>query len=221
MIELVLFDCDGVLIDSEWISARVFAESLAEIGVDLTPHQVVAEFVGLDNASILAKVERDHGIALPREFDGRAAERLSAAFEAELRPLPGAIDALDGLHCAYCVASNSGHKRLRHTLRVAGLLDRFDGRIFSSEDVARGKPAPDLFLHAAATFGRDPSECIVIEDSITGVTAARAANMRVIGFCGAGHIVPGHDARLKAAGAETIIHDFSELLPLLKAFQPV
>jgi HAD superfamily hydrolase (TIGR01509 family) len=218
LIDLVIFDCDGVLVDSEMIAARVTAGLLAEIGANISPEDVLSAFVGLDSNATRRRIEVDHGITLPTDYDARGARYLEAAFQAELRPIAGVKPLLESLDVPFCVASNSGHTRLYQTFSATGLAPLVEGRIFSADDVDRGKPAPDLFLHAAAQMGGIPADrCLVVEDSITGVTAACAAGMRVIGFCGGSHIRPGHDARLRALGAEAIVMDYDALgafLPL-------
>lgn len=220
MIDLVIFDCDGVLVDSEILAAQVTCQTLHAIGLAMSVEDVISSLVGLDAAASRLKLEEIHGVPLPVDFDEIIAKRLDQAFNTQLQPIAGIVDLLRGLDRPYCVASNSGHERLRCTFAATGLAPLVEGRVFSADDVARGKPAPDLFLHAARTMGGIPPErCLVIEDSITGVTAARAAGMRVVGFCGGGHILPGHDQRLLALGADCILTDHYQLaaLPWLAA----
>ena len=179
---LVIFDCDGVLVDSEPLSNAALAESLNEIGLALTVEETTAEFKGRSWASCERRIAELLGRPAPETLRGHYETRRDAAFRARLRPVPGveaAIDALDGV--ARCVASSGDHDKMRLTLGLTGLLDRFPHR-FSATEVEHGKPAPDLFLHAAHAMGFEPHHCAVIEDSAPGVEAARAAGMRVLGF---------------------------------------
>lgn len=212
MIDLIIFDCDGVLVDSEILAAEVLSETLGRAGLPTPVEDVLSALVGLDARATRSKLEAMHGTALPTDFEESLADRLDAAFRQRLKPIDGIVDLLRGLDCLYCVASNSGHDRLRTSFAAAGLAPLVEGRVFSADDVSQGKPAPDLFLHAARAMGRIPPErCLVIEDSVTGVAAARAAGMRVIGFCGASHIRPGHDQRLLALGADDICTSHSQI----------
>lgn len=211
---LLIFDCDGVLIDSEAIACRVDAEELCRIGYPCTPEDIARDFVGMSGKEMFARIEQHIGAALPERFHQDCYDRLMAVFTAELRPTPGiaaAIDAVEALGWSTCVASSSSPPRLRHTLGLAGLRDRFDGRVFSSTMVPNGKPAPDLFLHAAAALGAAPAECLVLEDSPAGVRAARAAGMPVLGFTGGSHCGPGHGDRLVQLGAAAHFSDMAEL----------
>lgn len=205
VIDLIIFDCDGVLVDSEILAAQVLSETLESAGLSMPVETALSAFVGLDARATRSKLEAMHAVPMPADFEESLASRLNEAFERRLKPIEGIVDLLRSLDCLYCVASNSGHDRLRTSFAATGLSPLVAGRVFSADDVAQGKPAPDLFLHAARTMGRiSPERCLVIEDSVTGVTAARAAGMRVIGFCGASHIRPGHDQHLLALGAEHI-----------------
>ena len=218
MIELVIFDCDGVLVDSEIVAAQIMSEALGEAGLSMTPQQCLAAFVGLDAPATRRKLQTVYDTTLSADFDRLVVERLDAAFRTKLKALPGVAELIGGLRQPYCVASNSSHDRLRRTFAATGLAPLVDGRIFSADDVARGKPAPDLFLHAARVMGDvAPANCLVVEDSVTGVTAARAAGMRVIGYCGGNHILPGHAEQLLSLGVDHILTDHRELavLPLL------
>ncbi|MDH6231586.1 HAD superfamily hydrolase (TIGR01509 family) [Mesorhizobium soli] len=220
MIDLVIFDCDGVLVDSEILAAQVTSQTLNAFGLAMSVKETISELVGLDAMAARRKLEMIHGVLLPVDYEASLAERLDDAFNTQLQPIAGIVELLRGLNQPYCVASNSGHERLCCTFAATGLAPLVEGRVFSADDVARGKPAPDLFLHAAKTMGGIPPErCLVIEDSVTGVTAARAAGMRVVGFCGGGHILPGHDQRLLSLGADHILTDHYQLaaLPWLAA----
>lgn len=215
MIDLIIFDCDGVLVDSEILAAQVTAEVLEEIGWPISVETVLTELVGLDAPAARLRLDAIQGAALPVDFEERVAQSLAEGFRTRLQVIQGVAALLRGLQQPYCVASNSGRERLRHTFAVTGLAPLVAGRVFSADDVAQGKPAPDLFLHAAQTMGDIPAErCLVIEDSVTGVTAARAAGMRVIGFCGASHIRSGHDRMLLSLGAEQILTAHSQIAEL-------
>ena len=176
MIELVIFDCDGVLVDSELLASRVKADQLQALGIAMSADEVTQALVGLDSVAARQLLEARHGVPVPADFDARYNELLEAAFRLELQPIAGVHHLLSRLEQPYCVASNSSHPRLVHTFASTGLTRAVAGRVFSADDVARGKPAPDLFLHAAAAMGGvPPDRCLVIEDSVTGVAAARAA----------------------------------------------
>jgi HAD superfamily hydrolase (TIGR01509 family) len=180
---LVIFDADGVLVDSEVLSNTALSEALAEISLELTVEQTMAEFMGRDRRHLHRRAEELLGAPLPEGFGAAYDARRDAAFRRELRPVAGIEEALDALpHLPTCVASSADHGKLRLTLGLTGLLERFEGRIFSAFDVERGKPAPDLFLHAAERMGFAPADCVVVEDSDPGVEAAHAAGMRVLHY---------------------------------------
>jgi HAD superfamily hydrolase (TIGR01509 family) len=208
---LVLFDCDGVLVDSERLMARVDAEVFGRMGWPLTEAEIVERFMGRTHAFVTEELGRRLGRALPPEWDEEFRPLYLAALEADLRPVDGIVEALDRITLPTCIASSGSHRKMRLTLGKTGLLARFEGRIFSGEDVARGKPAPDLFLHAARSMGADPSTCVVVEDSPPGLEAARAAGMRSLAY--AGGLVPAE--RLAGPGT-TVFHDM-RLLPGLLA----
>ena len=184
--ELVIFDCDGVLVDSERLAVRVESRLITELGWALTEADVLERFVGRSDAHMKGEIEAALGRAVP-EWDEQYRDRLYAAFHEELTAVAGvagAIDAITDLDLATCVASSGTHDKMALTLGLTGLHDRFDGRIFSTTEVANGKPAPDLFLHAAERMGADPERCVVVEDSRSGVEAARAAGMHAFGYAG-------------------------------------
>nr|BFD95826.1 HAD family hydrolase [Kitasatospora sp. Xyl93] len=186
-VELVVFDCDGVLLDSERLAVRVDERVVAEAGWPLSREELVERFLGRSHAFMTAEIEAHATVALEPGWDRRLQRLYDEVFAAELAPVEGVVAALAALReagVADCVASSGTHARLRSTLGLTGLLPRFAGRIFSSQDVERGKPAPDLFLHAAAAMGVRPAACLVVEDSRYGVAAARAAGMRSLGFHG-------------------------------------
>ena len=205
----VIFDCDGVLVDSEPVGNRVLAELITELGIPTTTEQSIATYMGRSMASCLAMLEERLGEPPPADFADRYRAGVEAGWRAELRPVPGIEAALDAIDLPTCVASSGDHDRMRLTLGLTGLWDRFAGRIFSAYEVERGKPAPDLFLHAADRMGFDPASTAVVEDTVPGVTAGRAAGMRVLAFA---RLVPAAD--LAAAGGE-VFDDMADLPALL------
>jgi len=210
-VELVIFDCDGVLVDSERLSVRVEAALLAELGWPITEDEVLERFVGRSDAHMLGEIESALGRPVP-EWTDLYGQQLHAAFRSELTAVDGvaaALDVLDASGTATCVASSGSHEKMALTLGLTNLHDRFVGRIFSTTEVERGKPAPDLFLHAARSMGVVPSACAVVEDSHYGVAAARAATMRSFGY--AGGLTPA--AWLEGPG--TVVFDDMALLPAL------
>ena len=213
-LELVIFDCDGVLIDSEPLSVRADVEALAECGLAVSEDEVLERYTGVSWADMVNDLTARYG-PLPADLAERHRVKLRALFEAELSVIPGVGAVLDGLRCGACVASSGRPERLRHALSLVGLYDRFHPNIFSVADVALGKPAPDLFLYAAATMGVTPQRCIVVEDSLPGIAAAVAAGMTAIGFTGGGHCRPGHDSRLMAQGAAVVIERMEQLPAVL------
>ncbi|GJD51825.1 6-phosphogluconate phosphatase [Methylobacterium crusticola] len=216
--ELVIFDCDGVLVDSEPISLARLTRNLNRIGVPIDLATVAERFTGTSMASIMGHIARDYGIAEPAGFTDAVRADTLAAFDAELRAVAGVAEVLERLPQRRCVASSSDPARLRHALSLTGLLRLFGDHVFSATMVARGKPFPDLFLYAAERMGAAPERCVVIEDSVPGVTAARSAGIPVLGFSGGGHW--GHDraaAALLAAGAALVFDDFHRLPHLLGA----
>ncbi|MET8868783.1 HAD family hydrolase [Nonomuraea sp. NPDC004580] len=206
-VELVIFDCDGVLVDSEPISVRVGLAALRRLGRDMTEDEYIELFVGRTG-----DYWEQYIGATPPGWRDRFIAEYRAAIDAELRVVEGITDVLERLTIPFCVASNGRHRTIRHNLRLTGLAHHFDGRVFSAEDVAEGKPAPDLFLHAAATMGAEPEACVVVEDSPVGVTAAVSAGMRCLAF--AGGITPV--SRLEGLGA-TIFQHPAELPALITA----
>ncbi len=179
---LVIFDCDGVLVDSEPLSNQALSEALTAAGHPIDPEETTRTFMGRSLLSCEAIMLERFG-TLPDYLDDYE-RRLQIAFESSLEPVPGVVAALDAIDAPTCVASSGPHDKMRLTLGLVGLYERFEGRIFSATEVARGKPAPDLFLHAAASMGFEPADCVVVEDSPVGVEAARSAGMRVLGYAG-------------------------------------
>jgi HAD superfamily hydrolase (TIGR01509 family) len=213
--DAILFDCDGVLVDSEPISNRILTAMLNELGLPLSMEETMRRFVGRSMPACVAIIEEELGHAPPADFTDDFHRRTVAAFDSELEVVPGIVQVLDWLPWSACVASSGDHAKLRATLSRTGLYPRFEGRIFSALDVARGKPAPDLFLHAAERMGARPTHCAVVEDSLLGVQAGLAAGMRVYGYAG----TVGASA-LREAGAHAVFAAMSELPALLERDQP-
>jgi HAD superfamily hydrolase (TIGR01509 family) len=206
--DLVIFDCDGVLVDSERLSVRTEREILTGLGWPLTEAEIVERFVGRSAAHMHQEIERHLGRVV--DWDVEFEARYRAVFEQELVAVPGVAEALDEIALPTCVASSGSHEKMRFTLGKTGLYDHFAGRIFSVDQVARGKPAPDIFLFAAEQMGAPPVRCAVVEDSVSGVTAGLAARMEVLAFAGG---VTGAD-KLSIGGA-TVFDDMRDLPALL------
>ncbi|GGP84284.1 HAD family hydrolase [Streptosporangium pseudovulgare] len=206
-VELVIFDCDGVLVDSEPIAVRVHSGVLSELGWPLSEAEVTERFVGRSTKSINELIEARLGPALTAEAERRFLRLHQEAVDAGLTAVDGIVEALDAITLPTCVASSGSHDKMRHTLGHTGLHRRFEGRIFSATQVAHGKPAPDLFLYAAREMGVEPARCVVVEDSRYGVQAARAAGMRAFGY--AGGLTPAQWLE----GPGTIVFDDMRKLP--------
>jgi HAD superfamily hydrolase (TIGR01509 family) len=207
---LVIFDCDGVLVDSERLTVGIEARVLTELGWAHTADDVVARWMGRTSEVQLGDIAARLGPAAATRFDTLSTTEVQAAFEAHLTPVPGVVELLDrlagrGVDC--CVASSGSHERMRRTLGLTGLVDRFEGRILSATEVAAGKPAPDLFLHTAKRMGVSPAGCVVDEDSVYGVLAGVAAGMAVHGYAG------GLTDRVLLAGAGAVV--FEEMTDLV------
>lgn len=209
--EMVIFDCDGVLVDSETLVIEIERQMLAELGVAMTAEEINRRFTGRSDAAMHAELSRELGLDLGQEFSARRTERVWAAFDSSLRPVPGMPEILAGLALPRCVASSSVPARIERSLTVTGLIDHFGGRLYSATMVERGKPAPDLFLFAAERCGVPPDRCLVVEDSPYGVAGAVAAGMRAVGFTAAGHNLPDAAERLTAAGADVVVRQASDL----------
>ena len=195
---LVIFDSDGVLVDSEAISTPILARMLCELGLDYSPARCYERFTGLSNETFRRLVAEELDRDLPDDFAGRYRSAVADAFRRRLRPIPGVVEALDRLQADVCVASSASVEKVRLVLGITGLLDRFEPHVFGAEHVARGKPDPDVFLHAACALGREAYACVGVEDSVPGVIACRAAGMSVAGYAAAADA----DA-LERAGAVT------------------
>lgn len=216
---LVIFDCDGVLVDSEPISIEVLVASFARAGVLIDEAGAYRRFLGRSLSTVIAAAREEFGLDMNEAFLERLRQDLFARFRADLRPIPGIIEALEALQAhdiGWCVASSSHMERIRLSLTVTGLIDRFDPNIFSAAMVTRGKPAPDLFLHAAERMGRTPSDCIVIEDSPAGIEAAKAAGMTVFAFTGGSHThFASHRAALDALAPDAVFDAMADLIHLV------
>jgi HAD superfamily hydrolase (TIGR01509 family) len=171
-----------VLVDSDRISLRIQAQRISALGIETTYEDCIGDFLGLGMPATLRILSERLGRPVPDRWVKELGAAVDKAFERELAPIPGIVEALDAIELPTCVASSGSHGKMRFTLGLTGLYDRFAGRIFSAEEVRRGKPAPDLFQHAAACMGIPPENCVVVEDSPFGVTAAKAAGMRALGF---------------------------------------
>jgi phosphoglycolate phosphatase len=208
---LVIFDCDGVLVDSEPISNRIAAKLLSEEGICLPYEEVIRSCMGLSQDAVAMLLRQRFGISLNEQFFDELRRRTFASFDKELQPVDGIEDALIRIDFAKCVASSSDHDKIRKMLELTGLLSQFTPNLFSATDVAHGKPAPDLFLYAAERMGAVPSDCFVIEDSAAGVLAGTAAGMTVFGYA-----KDSHSAALSQSGAKLIFDDMRKLPDLLK-----
>jgi HAD superfamily hydrolase (TIGR01509 family) len=203
--KLVIFDCDGVLVDSEIIGIHLLVEAAKTLGVEFSLGGAIALFRGIKMTECIRAIEDRLGCAVPATFETDYRARCAAAFASKLRAIPGIEAALDHISVPVCVASGSPREKIEHTLKLTGLESRFRGRIFSSYEVGAWKPAPGLFLHAAQAMGVAPAECVVVEDSLVGIQAAVAAGMTAFGYAD-----PPYADVLQANGA----HVFSSLLDL-------
>jgi HAD superfamily hydrolase (TIGR01509 family) len=218
----VIFDCDGVLVDSEILALEVEIVLLAEIGLVYDPPEYRRRFLGMNDQAFRDALDVDcrtlTGAPLPADFLDRTHEQRLAACRERLREVTGATEAIGALTKPKAVASSSGEGFLREKLELAGLLDVFDPHVYSADRVGRGKPHPDIFLHAAEQLAADPAACIAIEDSVNGVLSAKAAGMEVWGFCGGGHIDDVTVRRLGEAGAHRLVANWDEARGLFAAF---
>jgi HAD superfamily hydrolase (TIGR01509 family) len=210
--ELVIFDSDGVLVDSERIANAVLAEAATSEGAAISAEEALRLFRGLKMADCVAEIERRSGRRVRDSFVADVRSATAVAFEADLQPIEGIHAALAAITVPVCVVSNGPMSKLTHTLGLTKLLDHFEGRIFSAYDVGSWKPDPGLFLHAARTLGAATSRCVVVEDSLPGVRAAKAAGMRALGFVGS----DGKAALELAADCACVFHSMNELPALLQ-----
>ena len=213
--DLVIFDCDGVLVDSEVISCRVHAEVLTRHGYPISVEQVFDRFLGRSARQANVEIEAELGRSLPDDFHTQLREHLFQSFATTLEMIPHVDQALAAITQPVCVASSGSQERMRVTLGRAGLYDTFAPDIFSAAQVEHGKPAPDLFLFAAAQMATSAERCLVIEDSVAGIAGALAAGMTVFGFHGGSHCRTGYGETLRAAGAAVTFDDMRQLPNLI------
>jgi HAD superfamily hydrolase (TIGR01509 family) len=214
-LDLVIFDCDGVLVDSEVISCRAHAETLNRHGYSITADQVLDRFLGVSDREARLAIESEIGRKLPDDFEAQVKQATLQFHAGDLRMIPYVGEAIAAIGLAKCVASSGTPEKIRHGLTCAGLYDQLAPHIFSASQVRRGKPAPDLFLFAAGQMAADPKRCVVIEDSVPGISGARAAGMTVLGFHGGSHCRPGYGDTLRAAGAVVTFDDMRQLPDLI------
>ena len=216
--DALIFDCDGVLVDSETISIATEREMLADWGLDYPFEVFVSRFVGLHNRDFhaaLAADARANGRPLPDDFADQLQARIWQRFETGLRAIDGVLDVSAAFAGKQAVASSSEAPKLVRKLQLTGLHEAFAPHVYSSDLVTHGKPAPDLFLHAAAQIDARPEQCVVVEDSVNGVRAARAAGMTAWGFTGGGHADAGLGRRLAEAGAHAVFASHAEIAAVL------
>ena len=213
----LIFDCDGVLVDSEVIAHQTLLDVLIPLGFTMTLQESFRVFAGRSLKDTIAVIEQQLGRAIPADIMSRARDLLFARFRTDLKPVVGVKDAIEAMSYPRCAASSSSPDRLHLALDVTGLAPLFGDRVYSAIQVARGKPAPDLFLLAARMMSADPGRCIVVEDSPLGVEAGLAAGMRVIGFAGARHATEELAQLLAAVGAHRVIRAMRELPPCVEA----
>jgi len=213
---LLIFDCDGVLVDSEPLSVAVLIEMLADLGVAMEEEEAYRRFLGRSLASMTATLWNDYGIETDIDFLEQMRSALFTRFKQELKAIDGMAQTLDQLANSRCVASSSQPERIRYSLGLTGLLEKFEPHIFSATMVKNGKPAPDLFLHAANAMGMAPADCIVIEDSPAGIEAAKAAGMRVFAFTGGSHArFPAFRRQIAGLEPDLIFDAMPELVHLV------
>ena len=213
--DLIIFDCDGVLVDSEVISCRVYAEMLTRHGYPITADQVLERFLGVSDREAQLRIEAELGRPLPDDFESQVKAATLQFYAGDLKAIPDVGEAIAAIDLKKCVASSSTPDKIRHSLTCAGLYDQLAPHIFSATQVRRGKPAPDLFLFAADKMQASPGRCLVIEDSLPGIAGARAAGMTVLGFHGGSHCRPDYGDTLKAAGAMMTFDDMRQLPGLI------
>ena len=213
-IDLVIFDCDGVLIDSEVISARMLVSEMRARGIEIDLDYVAQHFLGRSYPVVLQTMRDEFGVDLPASFEAEYRSRLLDRFESDLTAIPGVVDVLETLAVPYCLDTSSSPPRLKRSLEIVGLDRYFSGRITTASEVAKGKPAPDLFLHAAAKMGVPPDRALVIEDSANGVAAGNAAGMQVWHFTGGSHLLDLADPVAFAPAADRRFASFAEFFQL-------
>jgi HAD superfamily hydrolase (TIGR01509 family) len=215
--DLVIFDCDGVLVDSEVISCRAHAEVLSRHGYPITEQQVLERFLGVSDRAARLIIEAETGRRLPADFEAQVKHATLRFYAGDLRAISYVDEAIAAIDLPKCVASSGTPEKIKHGLTCTGLYDGLAPNIFSASQVANGKPAPDLFLFAAAQMKAPPRRCLVIEDSLPGIAGAIAAGMTVFGFHGGSHCRPGNAETLRAAGAHMTFDDMRHLPALIGA----
>jgi len=215
-LDLIIFDCDGVLVDSEVISCRAHSTVLTRHGYPITADEVLKRFLGVSDREARQIIETEIGRKLPDDLEAQVKQETLRFYEGDLKAIEHVGDAIAAISLPKCVASSGTPEKIRHGLSCAGLYEQLAPHIFSATQVKRGKPAPDLFLFAAEQMKAAPERCIVIEDSVPGITGARAAGMTVLGFHGGSHCRPGHADTLLAAGAVMAFDDMRELPDLIR-----
>ena len=217
-IMLIIFDCDGVVIDSMRLLTEVESEAYKSVGINMSPKELALRFSGVGDFEVYRILAQETGRVIPPDIAARIERRKKEVFAERLKPVDGIREALTAIKATpRCIASGTAVDLLHYSLRIAGLYDLFAPHIYSAEMVQRGKPCPDLFLHAANEMGHAPETCLVIEDGVAGVKAGRAAGMRVFGSTGGSHCDHEHADRLKAAGAELVFSNMRELPALIHA----
>ncbi len=212
MDDLIIFDFDGVIADSEILANTVLAEAITELGVPTTLDDAYRLYMGKRLADVITSVEVELGHALPRDFPAEFQARTLARFRKELRPVDGVYDYIDAFSdVPRCIASSSSPERLSVCLKLLRLEKAFGVHVYSASNVPRGKPHPDLFIHAAERMGANVTRTVVIEDSTSGVQAGVAAGMNVIGLLAASHIQDGHEERLEKAGAHFLARSYIDV----------
>jgi HAD superfamily hydrolase (TIGR01509 family) len=216
---LVIFDCDGVVVDSMYLHTEVESEAYRSVGIEVSPKDLAMRFSGVSDAEVHRTLSEETGHPIPPDIADRIERRKRIVFAERLKPISGIREVLTALgDKPRCLASGTGVDLLYYLLGIVGLTEQFAPHIYSSEMTPRGKPFPDLFLHAANQLGHAPENCLVIEDGVPGVQAGRAAGMRVLGFAGGEHCDEAHEDRLMAAGAQLVFSDMRELPTLIERF---
>jgi HAD superfamily hydrolase (TIGR01509 family) len=213
--DLVIFDCDGVLVDSEVISCRAHSQTLTRHGYPITPDQVLKRFLGVSDREARQIIETEIGRKLPDDFEAEVKQATLQFYAGDLKAISFVGETIAALGLPACVASSGTPEKIHHGLTCTGLYDLLAPHIFSASQVKRGKPAPDLFLFAAGQMAASPERCLVIEDSVPGITGAHAAGMTVLGFHGGSHCQPGHAEALREAGALLAFDDMRQLPDLI------
>lgn len=220
-IELVIFDCDGVLVDSEYLSNKISAELITKAGYKIDGSTISQNYAGLTFLDILKEIEKIASVPISANLIPQMTQEFRRRMKKELHALPDIKATIEKMVYPFCICSNARYQEIVDMLKLVNLYEPFAGKIFSAPECGtqKTKPQPDIFIYAAQKYQVNPENCIVIEDSVHGVTGARRANMRVIGFTGGSHSYDGHADALTNAGAETVIHQHKTLLPVLKALE--